>query len=41
MTVNLTLRRKEYKKPRMQVVRLKQSLQLLQSSLPDYIPEEW
>lgn len=32
---------KEYKKPTMKVIELRQSSQLLGGSWPDYIPEEW
>lgn len=36
-----TMKRKIYEKPTMQVVKLKQMPQLLQSSIPDYEPVEW
>ena len=36
-----TMKRKIYEKPTMQVVKLKQQAQLLQSSIPDYEPVEW
>ena len=36
-----TMKRKNYKKPMMQVVKLKQQSHLLQSSIPDYEPVEW
>lgn len=37
------MKRKNYQKPTMQIVLLKQNPQLLQASgeKPDYIPEEW
>ena len=35
------MKQKEYKKPTMQVVKLKHMPQLLQSSKPDYYPEPW
>lgn len=40
--LNLKLmKRKEYKKPTTQVVKLQQAPQLLQASRPDYYPEPW
>lgn len=35
------MKKKEYQKPAMQVVKLSNIPQLLQMSKPDYIPEPW